>query len=207
MTDSGTLRDQQADFTRQMVMEAAKRVIDTYPIEEFTIQKIADEAGMSHRTVYRYYPTRQALLDAFTDWIEDVVAPLPENLIEDPDDVTVTVRLAFDRFDQYAPYFRAGLILASQGEPLRPHRQKDRDRQIREELAGLLEPLEPERAEEVYAVLRHLLGAHTWHVLHDRFQLHDGRAGESVAWALEVLIEAIKNGNHPKARVVRDTDE
>jgi AcrR family transcriptional regulator len=182
-----------------MLMEAAKRVIDKNPVDEFSVQKVAEEAGVSHRTIYRYFPSRQELLDAFTDWMEDTVAPVPPIMPTVAEDVATTVRQAFARFDRHAPYFRAGLILANRGEPIQPHRQKDRDRMVREALKELLEPLDEEQAEAVYAVLRHLVGAHTWHVLHDRFELRDGHAGEAVAWAAEVLLDAVRAGRLPES--------
>jgi AcrR family transcriptional regulator len=197
VSETGTLRDQQAEFTRQILMEAAKRVIENYSVDDFTVQKVAEEAGMSHRTVYRYFPSRQELLDAFTDWMEDTVAPIDHSLPDQTDEISPIVQSAFDRFDRYAPYFRAGLLLANRGEPLQPHRQKERDQLIRQALADELDPLEPEQAEEAYAIIRHLLGAHTWQVLHDRFELQDGRSGRAVTWALEVLMDALREGRVP----------
>jgi AcrR family transcriptional regulator len=197
VTETGTLRDQQAEFTRQILMEAAKRVIESHSVDEFTVQKVAEEAGISHRTVYRYFPSRQELLDAFTDWMEDTVAPIDHSFAEKTDDVAVMVEHAFARFDRYAPYFRAGILLANRGEPIQPHRQKERDVLVRAALSDMLDGLEPEQAEEAYAVIRHLLGAHTWQVLHDRFELRDGRSGRAVAWALEILVDALREGRVP----------
>jgi AcrR family transcriptional regulator len=201
----GTLRDQQAEFTRQILMEAAKRVIENHPVDEFTVQKVAEEAGISHRTVYRYFPSRQELLDAFTDWMEDEVAPIKPPRPEQANEIAPAVKIAFDRFDQYAPYFRAGILLANRGEPIQPHRQKDRDQMIRDALADVLDPLEPEQAEEAYAVIRHLLGAHTWQVLHDRFNLRDGRSGRAVTWAMEILLEALREGRAPGQNMEGET--
>lgn len=200
MTDGGTLRDQQAEFTRQIVMEAAKRVLDTYSIDEFSIQKIAEEAGMSHRTVYRYFPTRQALLDSFTDWIEDSVAPIPMEANSQPEtreEILASVRTAFDRFDNFAPYFRASLMLASRGEAIQPKRQRQRDEYIRKALTKVLEPLEDEEAAKAYAIIRILIGAQTWQMLHDRFELTDGKAGDAAIWAVDVLLDALANGRYP----------
>jgi AcrR family transcriptional regulator len=200
VTEGGTLRDQQAEFTRQIVMEAAKRVLDTYSIDEFSIQKIAEEAGMSHRTVYRYFPTRQALLDSFTDWIEDTVAPIPVEANPQPEtreEILASVRIAFDRFDRFAPYFRASLMLASRGETIQPQRQRQRDEFIRKALTRVLEPLDDEQAAKAYAIIRILVGAQSWQALHDRFELTDGKAGDAAIWAVEVLLDALENGHYP----------
>jgi AcrR family transcriptional regulator len=204
VSDTGTLRDQQAEFTRQILMEAAKRVIESNSVDDFTIQKVAEEAGMSHRTVYRYFPSRQELLDAFTDWMEDSVTPADYTVLAETEDIPIAVQRAFDRFDRYAPYFRAGILLANRGEPIQPHRQKERDVLVRSVLSDVLVGLEPEQADEAYAIIRHLLGANTWQVLHDRFELRDGRSGRAVTWALEVLLDALREGRAPGSNAEGD---
>lgn len=183
-----------------MLMEAAQRVIDKNSIDDFSIQKVAEEAGVSHRTIYRYFPSRQELLDAFTDWMEDTVDPVKPIIPANPDEIRQMILEAFARFDRNAPYFRAGLLLATQGEPIQPHRQRGRDVMIREALADVLDPLDEAAAHEAYAIIRHLLGAHTWQVMYDRFDLKDGRAGEAVAWAVELLIQALREGKGPGTR-------
>lgn len=204
VTDSGSLRDQQAEFTRRMLMEAAQRVIDNNSIDDFSIQKVAEEAGVSHRTIYRYFPSRQELLDAFTDWMEDTVDPIQPTIPTKPDDIRQMVLEAFARFDRNAPYFRAGLLLATQGEPIQPHRQAGRDQMVREALADVLEPMDEAEAQQAYAIIRHLLGAHTWQVMYDRFDLKEGQSGEAVAWAIDVLLEALRQGRGPGTDIVRE---
>ena len=187
-------------------MEAAQRVIANNSIDDFSIQKVAEEAGVSHRTIYRYFPSRQELLDAFTDWMEDTVDPIKPKIPENSDDIANMVLEAFARFDRHAPYFRAGLLLATQGEPIQPHRQKGRDQMVRAALADILDPLDEDEAHQAYAIIRHLVGAHTWQVMHDRFELKDGRSGEAVAWAVKILIDALKSGHTPTRRkVANDT--
>lgn len=43
---------------------------------EFSIPAIARLAGVSHRTVYNYFPNREALLDEFSAWAIDAVTGL-----------------------------------------------------------------------------------------------------------------------------------
>ena len=197
MSEGGTLRDQQAEFTRQVLMEAARRVIDKYPLEEFSIQKIAEEAGVSHRTIYRYFPSRQELLDAFSDWMEDTVAPTRPLEPKSVDDLPRAGKQAFDRFDRHAAYFRASLMLASRGEPIQPHRRFDRDQIVRDALADVLDPLDPEQAQQAYAIIRLMLSIETWKELNDRFELTGGRSGDAVEWAVGALIDALRKGQVP----------
>ncbi len=43
-------------------------------LPEVSIQEVADRAGVSHRTVYRYFSTREALLEALTERVEGRMA-------------------------------------------------------------------------------------------------------------------------------------
>jgi AcrR family transcriptional regulator len=58
-------RIQQTDRTRNAIIEAATEIIfGTASPETFTMQNIADAAGVSHRTLYRYFANREELINA-----------------------------------------------------------------------------------------------------------------------------------------------
>ena len=67
-----TRREQQTDRTRTAIMEAASDfVFGTANPEEFTMQNVADAAGVSHRTLYRYFPSRRELINSIGPTIDD----------------------------------------------------------------------------------------------------------------------------------------
>jgi glycosyltransferase involved in cell wall biosynthesis len=67
----GTARDQQMEANREAVMRAvARRLESGAALEEISFAELAVEAGVGERTVYRYYPTREALLGAFWAWLQ-----------------------------------------------------------------------------------------------------------------------------------------
>jgi AcrR family transcriptional regulator len=195
MTETASLRDQQAEFTKNLLLEAARKVIIENDPESFTMQKVAREAGVSHRTVYRYFPSRQTLIDEFSEWLEQRFdnSSLNSLTIEEIDEVA---RIAFSRFDENAQFFEAAARLSVGG--LRPADQARRTAIIRQEFDAIFPDLDPATANQVFAVLRHLLGLHTWFELRDRFDLVDGQSGEAVAWALRVLMAAIRAGDLPR---------
>lgn len=58
-------RTNQTDRTRQAIVDAASDIfLEASSPEEFTMQNVADAAGVSHRTLYRYFDSRRALVNA-----------------------------------------------------------------------------------------------------------------------------------------------
>lgn len=54
----------EAKLARQaLIVEAAERVFAVKPFNKVSIRDIAREAGISHASIYRYFPDQQSLLD------------------------------------------------------------------------------------------------------------------------------------------------
>jgi AcrR family transcriptional regulator len=203
--EGGTLRDQQAEFTKQLLLEAARKVIVNGDPDEFTMQKVAEEAGVSHRTVYRYFPSRQALIDEFSDWIEqrfDNNTVSPDRLMHE---MGPELRRLFSRFDQHAEYFEAAARLS--GGTIRPASQAQRTARMRRVFDDEFSDLDPSSADKAFAVLRYLIGLQTWYTLRDRFGLKDGETGDAVAWAVDVMIDALREGRVPDSESQVREDE
>lgn len=52
--------------SRQMLMEAMLKLLDSKEFDDISIQEIADEAGLNRATFYLHYPDKSALLQAMT---------------------------------------------------------------------------------------------------------------------------------------------
>lgn len=195
MTDTGTLRDQQAEFTKQVLLEAARKVIVQSASDEFTMQKVAEEAGVAYRTVYRYFPTKQALLEQFSEWIEGRFDEPKVASTGEVMDYGNAMRLQFDRFDKYADYFEPCARLS--GGTLRHTSQNERTAAARAEFDEEFSHLDPDVADMAFGIIRHLGSLHTWYILRDRFGMKDGHTGEAVGWAITALLQSLLDGNTP----------
>ena len=52
------------------ILRIAAEHIRRYGLERTTVVSIAAEAGMSHANVYRYFPSKNSLIEALTDhWL------------------------------------------------------------------------------------------------------------------------------------------
>ena len=67
------------------ILDLAASHIRLYGAERTTVVSIAREAGMSHANVYRYFPSKDALIEAVTDqWLKPVEAGL-RDIADAPD--------------------------------------------------------------------------------------------------------------------------
>jgi glycosyltransferase involved in cell wall biosynthesis len=65
------LRDRQRAETREQILKAVGRQLEHGALEDLGFAEIAKDAGVGERTVYRYFPTKEALLGAFWAWMQN----------------------------------------------------------------------------------------------------------------------------------------
>lgn len=92
---------------QEVIVRAAERVFATKPFDKVSIRDIAREAGISHASIYRYFPDQQALfVEAFIHGAEDIVMSL-ETIISRPDgNIVQACETYIDYLVDHEPYFR-----------------------------------------------------------------------------------------------------
>ncbi|MDE2486924.1 MAG: glycosyltransferase, partial [Alphaproteobacteria bacterium] len=75
---SPNLRDRQREETREQILRSVGRQLESGPLEDLSFADIAKGAGVGERTVYRYFPTKEALLGAFWAWLQNQAVAQPE---------------------------------------------------------------------------------------------------------------------------------
>jgi len=58
------------EATREVILQAVRRRLELGGLEDASFAQIAADAGVGERTVYRYFPTKEALLGAFWSWLQ-----------------------------------------------------------------------------------------------------------------------------------------
>lgn len=188
------LRARQATETRELVLQALAELVTERGTTEFSVQEVADRAEVSLRTVYRYFPNRQALLDGLTELVDERM----EDLREDADigwtdivgrgfeGLSGSVPPVFQRFDELEPLSSAMAMLASAGSRSAGH--NERTDEFREAVATELVALPADQREATFALVRHLVSSQTWFVLRTEFGLDGRTAGEAVARAVRAIL-------------------
>ena len=69
------LRDHQKAETRDQILRAVGRKLENSSLEDLSFAEVAAEAGVGERTVYRHFPTKEALLGAFWAWLQGQAQP------------------------------------------------------------------------------------------------------------------------------------
>jgi len=192
------LRQRQTELTRDLIFGALAAIVAEQGVHDFSVQDVADRAGVSHRTVYRHFPTREALLEALPEWLESRFEPaggrtLPTSLDELPDLVVRNFRV----FDAHADVIRALDALSHGANVLGPYRAR-RTAAFREVVAReVAYVLPPEDVSAVAGVLRLLASSRAWRQLTEEHGVPTEAAGHAVAWALRKLVDELEAGRGP----------
>ena len=104
---AASLQDLRAAVVRDRVMEGVARLLAAG--DDLTFAKVAAEAAVPERTVYRHHPTREALLAGVYAWANQRIGfegQVPASSVE----ATALVRRVFPGFDEIAPVIRELLI-------------------------------------------------------------------------------------------------
>jgi AcrR family transcriptional regulator len=182
-----TLRDRQRAGVRDDILAAVGASLADGGVDELSFARVAERAGVSERTVYRYFPSRQELLGALSVWVRERVGEA------DPpaqaDELPASTRRAFARFEEHADLVRAVLRDGVGDEVRRPSRER-RLRQLDESLGDALADVDPLAARNARAVVGLLYSAATWRALRDEAGLDGEAAADAAAWAIDALLAA-----------------
>jgi AcrR family transcriptional regulator len=175
--------------TRRAILEAMVDVIMETGGIGFSVQAVADRAGVTHRTIYNHFPTREALCDAFSDYVDELLetsgaaptislASLPV-LVED---LYRTLALR----DRHARAYV--MLMIGNRRPMRAWRNRSRvaEKLIAREQSGRT-PLTPR---QVTAAIRMFVSAMGWHLLTEQCGLSTKEAAAASAWATRTLLDA-----------------
>lgn len=109
-----------SERSRRAIFDAALALVGEVGYEKLTIEGIAARAGVGKQTIYRWWPSKAAvLLDAFTEGVDDYADGVPDTG-DLKADLTFVLRATADEFNDpafQAPY-RALAVAGANDEEL-----------------------------------------------------------------------------------------
>jgi len=183
------LRAEQVDLTRTRLLEAAGALLSEGGSDVLTVTAVAARAQVSAPTAYRYFASRQVLLEALGEWISERVGTQgdPRTLDETP----AFAAQLFERFDGAEQLCRAQLNTPA-GREVRRLAQRRRHQAVRHAVEASFKDLDPRRRTGLAAVVQSLASLPTWVAMKDYWGLSSPDSGQWVAWAITVLGEAAR---------------
>jgi AcrR family transcriptional regulator len=176
------------EATRKAILVAAVDLFLERQRDGFSIQDVADRAGLTHRTVYRYFSTRQELLGATAQHL----APGAEETFSEVSTVEEwidTVGAHFARTEANIEIIRrvVAVVLASDDLRLADRGLHDRHRWqvFRRQFPHLPEG----DSRRTFAALRHLMSSTSYVFFRLRFGLSPAEATEAVRSAASQIAE------------------
>jgi AcrR family transcriptional regulator len=156
---------------------------------------LAARSGVSRRTVYRYFPDREALMEAALERVRSFAGPqvaLPasaEELIE-------TLEPIYTGFDRIAPL---AIMLRStpQGRALRLSQNRRRVAAYTAALADAVKAL-PKEDRRLATAMIQVLHTTPWLEMHDHWGLEGRQIARATRWAIRTLLaDLARRGGRP----------
>ncbi|MBU2669912.1 TetR/AcrR family transcriptional regulator [Actinoplanes bogorensis] len=171
--------------TATAILASAVVLLRERMFDDISYRALADEVGISERTIYRQYPTRAHLLAALSNWIEQTRFPLPPFVTVS--DFRAAVHERFRAFDTLPAYAYVG-ARASAISPTLNTEPAYITRAIEAMLEVAAPTLNRRDQRRVAASLRYFSSAMFWARLRTGFDLDADEIGEAFDRAVDTVL-------------------
>jgi AcrR family transcriptional regulator len=191
---TSSIRDAQVEQTRALLLDSARNLLVEGGLEALTLPKLAQAAGVSVPTVYRYFPTLDDLFRAFLEWLRPQLGLSPERLESTTAEQLPSLPLEnFPRYEALAPVLRP-LMESREFNRVRVDSMRDRARnasqRIRSQAPGWSDP----ELEALSGAAWVFASPQMWRWLRDTWGLENAEAAHAANWGARTLLEALARG-------------
>lgn len=188
MTAIATTRH--TDATRRAILEAAIDLFLERQSDGFSVQDVADRAGLTHRTVYRYFPSRQELLGATA---ERLAPALVDQRFADVSTVEEWIDAIGPHFADTEANFElvrrvVAALFTSEDQRLFGQDLGERDIHRWQVFRGQFRHLHEGDARRTFATLRHLMSSTSYLLYRLRFGMSPAEATEAIQSAASQIV-------------------
>lgn len=184
---SPTLRHRHQERTRLEIIDAYAELSLERGFNSFTMQDIADRVGISHRTLYRYFENRDAIVDGLNREIaERVHAPGDDRFM----DRAGLLRHNYRVFGAYRKPMLVCSLMIEAGMLSAPGRAS-RSEYVRQLVEDRGSNLNETGKRQLFGLLRLVASSTAWaRLTSEDIGLSDDEAGAASAWAIGALVDA-----------------
>jgi len=182
-----SLKDRHSDATQKLILETAIELLEAGSVSNVTARAVAKHAGMSERTVFRYFATRDDLLDAIAaEAAARMQSPPPPATIDELLDYPKPLYRSFEEKAALVTgvlhtdlFHRVRLTAAGA-------RWSTVEKLIDERMSG-----RPRKERRLLATnVNYFLSATTWHYYRSRFELSPEDSIGAAKAAIRALLDA-----------------
>ena len=174
--------------TRERLLETLTEMLAD-STEEISVAAVAEKAKVSVRTVYRYFPTKEALIDAFNTYTSRRMgSPLWTFEVEKLPELAANL---FRSFADNERLFRASRRTPA-GQELRKRRKQDQVREIRACVERYAPNLDERKLQQFGAVIHNTFSSEAWLAMIDNWGLTQDETVEAVRWAAEAVVAKLE---------------
>lgn len=184
-------RKAHAEATRTSIIRALVDLLVDEGPATISIPQVAKRAGVSVRSVYHYFPTKEALFDGVTEAMSSLVTipgggrlPAPTT----PSELADAVPAIFRYLEANARLFRA-ISVSEMGGRVADARRPERVARIDAALEPLLHRLEPVEQRRLRAAIGVAVSFETFDSLTQVWGLSLDEAAEVTAWTVRSLCD------------------
>jgi AcrR family transcriptional regulator len=182
-----TLRDKQANATREHLLEAAFTLLLERPDAPFSHEAVAKAARVGARTVYRYFPAQADLFEAL--WVR--VRRQAGTIFPDSEEqILPQIAVLFRGFDQNEKLIRA-VLESPAGHRVRERGAAEGRACITRALSQLTRGRSPAERRQTMAVFLGIYSAPFWQLLRERGGLSGPEAIAAATWATRALLDTL----------------
>ena len=183
-----SLTERHAELTRQLILDSAIDLLQQAPVHELSVRAVAKHAGMSERTVFRYFANRD-------DFLDGVAREVSQRLQAPPGPTSIASLLAYPaaiyaRFEAMTALTKAALHseLFDRIRNADAHRRGVAIRALIDRAA----PDRPERERKLAAAnIRYYLIATAWHYYRFYFELSFEESVECACMAITQTLHGL----------------
>lgn len=187
------LRAAQAQQTRVHIIETMiGQLAEPDGADDFSIRRLAESAGVSERTVYRYFPDRDALLDAVNDHFSEIMASgHRETELADLDELARFVPDVFRDFDEHAAATKASFLINPDPARFLPG-QKRRTERIIDICRRTFPDLPDDDQRRLGELVRTVTSTFNWLRMREEFGMTADESGELIGWVVQCIADDVR---------------